>query len=77
MSRQTSTRLSERKQNQLKSVGDKSESQIASINELVDDLTSGRQINGIFNMNVLVYTQNDNDFQTRYRKPERRLLKRI
>lgn len=68
MSRQTSTRLSERKQNQLKSVGDKSESQIASINELVDDLTSGRQINGIFNMNVLVYTQNDNDFSDAVQK---------
>lgn len=63
MDRKTSVRLSERKQNQLRSADDKSASQIENINALVDDLTSGRQINGIFNMNVLVYTKDGENFQ--------------
>lgn len=70
MDRKTSVRLSQRKQNQLRSADDKSASQIQSINDLVDDLTSGRQINGIFNMNVLVYTKDGESFQNAVTKTD-------
>lgn len=75
MDRKTSVRLSERKQNQLRSAEDKSASQIESINTLVDDLTSGRQINGIFNMNVLVYTKDGENFQNAVTKTDAAFVK--
>ena len=68
MNRQTSVKLSSRKQNQLKNVDDKSTSQIEQIDAAVDDLTSGRQINGIFGMNVLVLSKDGQSFQDAVQK---------
>ena len=55
MDRQASVTLTKRKQNQLINTGDDSVSQVVGIDEALDDLASGRTLNGIFNMTVMVH----------------------
>ncbi|KQQ65463.1 type IV secretion system protein VirB4 [Acinetobacter sp. Leaf130] len=68
MDRKKSIEMSEKRQNQLISTKDKSASQIESITKAIDDLASGRQLNGIFSLNVLVTASNQEAFKDAMQK---------
>lgn len=55
MDKRASVTLTRRKQNQLMNTQDDSISQVVGISEALDDLASGRTLNGIFNMTVMVH----------------------
>ncbi|ENM1985248.1 type IV secretion system protein VirB4 (plasmid) [Acinetobacter lwoffii] len=68
MDRRKSINMSIQRQNQLKNAKDKSESQIEAINQAVDDLASGRILNGIYSLNVLVTAKNGAAFKDAMQK---------
>ncbi|MDO5073140.1 MAG: hypothetical protein Q4D63_01930 [Neisseria animaloris] len=63
MDRQGSTSLTKRKQGQLENSADDSVSQIEDIDEALDDLASGRMINGFFSFNVMVLGKSAEEFK--------------
>ncbi len=68
MDRRKSIGMSTTRQNQLKNAKDKSESQIEAINVAIDDLASGRILNGIFSLNVLVSAKTGTEFKNAMQK---------
>lgn len=63
MDRQESIKMSKRRRNQLQNAADESESQIENIKQALDDLASGRIINGYFQFNVMVLSDTYEDFE--------------
>lgn len=68
MDRRKSISMSTTRQNQLKNAQDKSESQIEAINVAIDDLASGRILNGIYSLNVLVTSKTPSEFKEAMQK---------
>ncbi|MCB6146872.1 hypothetical protein LHK12_23035 (plasmid) [Providencia rettgeri] len=68
MDRRKSISMSTTRQNQLKNAQDKSESQIEAINVAIDDLASGRILNGIYSLNVLVTSKTHLNLKKQCRK---------
>lgn len=68
MDRKKSVDMTIRRQNQLKNANDKSTSQTEAITHAIDDLASGRNLNGLFTFNVLVSAKTGQDFKDAMQK---------